>query len=505
MAINESIYQRQSITTGDGTLIALNAGQMTRLRNYLIYDALTAPILPRRFYSPCNEDTTLVDLMNLHEGRVQAVADLPKLYTDIGNMAGQVIDGYAAFLTEGIEVENVVISIDGEEDEEMTAEVRELLEGLDEQGFSMLMANLNNCGLVYGDVFGVVTRDANGRIWCYEKEAPSVFPMIKMADVQAYIVNYLQYENEIAYEKYLSAINNSANLIEYVEVYSKGRTMVYRNRELVAEWSQENTGIDEPLMFHVAMPRARASIFGQSRLCNLAETIVDICGTYGSANRAVRFDIAGWKAISGEDSTDAIEKLMGAIPGKTPAGVKGGVINPDNQKIITGKDISIQESNCNVAVNAPTFLDKLDQKFMRKCPLFSLYENTSAATSGYARELMMKQLGVEINLLRKSVDEIVNSLARRAWKLSGTDGVMREWPEDARASINWGPPIPESESELRLRVREDYRAGLIPLAYAMKELGIENETEIVEWLASEPERNAKKNAPVEAANPFLGM
>lgn len=501
----QSIYTSKTIFAGPARGgITLNAAEQKRLRNYLIYLGLTDNTTPRRFYSNVNEDTTLVDLLDLHAERdgKATVASLPKIYTDLGNLAGVLVAGYKALLLYGVDLDSVMGKVKGVASEDLTKRAKEILSAADEGGFMPLLGNLTEAGLTYGDTFAAVSRDDKGRVWCYEKEAPSVFPVEYLQKINRYIVDYKVYESDAIAASTLAGIglgSGEMGLVEYTEIYEPNSTMVYRDKKPVPEMSQAETGIDEPLFVMVGFPRSRSSKFGRAIIASLVETIVDMCGAHGSTLRNIRDVLTGWVVISGADAPAAIEKLLGAAPGQTPQAPKGGLVNPDNTKCLVGGDVNVQVAESTCASSMTPYLQMLDDQFAKKCPLYAL-SRLGANASGEAIRLSLFQLEAEIALLRNSVDEIVNSIVRLASLLRN-----EPWEDGYKVEINWGTVLPESMSEKIDNALKLKGAGIVPTIYVAKKLGLDADEDVKAWLEGEEARETARNTTTVAPNPFLGL
>jgi len=485
--VYESVYKRRRVRFGE-RYIEIDPAMMARLKLYLTCLGLCDPSTPRAFYDSVNGDTTLVELLDLHReamARGAAVSDLPRLYDDSANICPSIIDDYKALLLHDFDLANVEVQVNKEPNEKLTEAVRTMFDRLDEGGFESLIIQAIEAGLIYGDMFMALSRDAQGRIWGYYKEAPSVFALTEYAMTTIYAVNFFEY------------VAGKKQPVEYSELYAIGKTEVWKAGELIPELSGE-TGIDEPAFVQAPLLHSRGEAFGKSAIKAVIETIATMCGVEGSAVRALRQDINGLIAISGDDAVEALDALCGKDnPSSKRTTSPASAISPDNVSILAGRNLAVTRVDTQVGQTVPPYLAHLEEALLRKCPIYAL-KKLGANASGEAIKLTLKQLEATVKAMRIGINEFVRHTARIGMKLQGTP-----LPDDAKAVVNWGSVLPESPAEKQARILALHDKGLVPDEYILRELDLDGDELVQKHLA-----NKAKAAEAQAAaqaNPFADL
>ena len=482
----ESVYKRNRVRFGE-RYIELDPAMLARLKLYLTCLGLCDPAVPRAFYDSVNGDTTLVELLDLHReslARNVAIADLPRLYDDSANICPSIVDDYKALLLHDMSLDQIEVTVNDKPNEALTAMVRELLDGLDEGGFESLIMQTVEGGLIYGDMYMGLVRDYEGHIWGYYKEAPSVFALVEYNEPTVYAVNFFEY------------VAGKRIPVEYAEMYVIGKTEVWKGGQIIPELSGE-TGIDEPAFVQAPLMHSRGEAFGKSAVKAVIETITTMCGVEGSAVRALRQDINGIVAISGDDAREALDALCGKdnmYEKRTTSPAQA--ISPDSVSIIAGRNLTISRVDTQVGTTVPPYLAHLEEALLRKCPIYAL-KKLGANASGEAIKLTLKQLEATVKSMRTGINEFVRHTARIGMKLQG-----KSLPDNAKVVINWGAVLPESAAEKQARILALHDKGLVSDEYILRELGLDGDELIKAHIA-----NKAKAAETQAAtaNPFAEL
>ena len=479
-----SVYTTGAVNIG-GRYVALTPDQTARLKNYLIFLGLHDPILPNRYYGLVNDDTYLADLLGLHPDRDgKAISALAKIYGDAGNVAPEVVNGYSSLLLRDIAAKNLTVyNAQGEPDEALTESIRMLLQGLDTAGLEAMMASVIEGGLVYGDMFIALYRDAQGHIWGYCKEAPAVFPVVNYSEPTVYAVNFSEYES------------GRATLVRWSELYAIGRTEVWKDSQIVPTMSGE-TNIDEPAMAWAPLLPSRGELWGRSVIAGIAETIVTYCGLLGSTVRSIRQDVAGITIFSGSSASEAVSKTLGVDPNKKNRAARVDAFSPDNPVIIAGEEVTGQRLDSNTGQNVTPFAELLDKDLRDKCAIYAM-KMLGANASGRAIELTMMQLQAEVTRMRSGVERLWTNVARIGTKLQG-----QEWPEGYTVKATWGDVFPEAKEAKLTRLTVMLEKGIVGIDYVVRELGLDGDELVKAHLAAAA---AKAAQPVQTAGPFEGL
>lgn len=463
---------KYSISAGSETY-KLSDADTLRQNELLTLGALYYPRLPNKFYTEYS-DTYLVDLLELHADRDElAVNELPKLYSDLGNLSDFIVDGYIALAMSDLTMDDIFIpDADGDVDEAQTAALHELLDSLQRGSFMSTLLSLATQGAIYGHMYAALVGDRND-LRIFLKEPSAVFPIFYDIDPEPFV--YL-----VSYDTYVNG-----TLKTVVEQYERGAVNVYIDKVIAEAYSSANS-LNEFTLVQAPFIRT-AEWYGQGVLYPVMESIVDACGIIGSSNHSVRQQLSGWYVFSGESATD-IERKLSAQSGKSQKEVisktaKKRFANPDLTKVIFGKDITGSIIESALPTSMSPYIAEVFKLLAMKCPLFAL-NTIGADASGYARRLTMSLLETRVKLMRHGIVDVLNEIARVGSLIVGK-------PIKTNIEVAWPSVFPVDEDGVQNRLLALQGAGNVPKSYVNQELGIESQL-VDEWIEGEADRETAK-------------
>ena len=418
------------------------------------------PLANWRFYS----DSELLDELDLHRDREgRALLDLPKIYSDAGNLAPWIVESYKALTLGGIDSSCVVVENDkGDVDEAQTEQLRMWLDALNPGGFAGMMDEVVEGGALFGTSFVALRRKPKEltTIEAVAKDAMMVFPVISSDTNEAdMMLTYVEYENE------------QGRKVQEVEHYLPGEVQVYRNQQLYPELSGP-TGTKRLTLVAAPFKTERGAYYGKSALHGLIETLVQIAGAIGASYLAFRTQAGGIYTISTDDD---ISKDIAAMGG--PAGSKAGlrrVLDPDYPTVIVGRNTSVSMAQGNVMAAAQPLLATLQEFLAMRCPLYS-WHRLGANASGEAIKQTYRLLEAELKQIRQNLATLIS-------RISMVLGDMYKSPITGRVAFYAPEPFPPDTDTLVTRAILLFDKGVVPARYVAEVAGVDDHELVSEHL-----------------------